>query len=106
MSTRNSPNIAALQAISPRAGDQAIVAGYYAGGDLGGGTFYWEPLSVTAATNAAPIAITTSVSHGYTTGQLVLIAGVAGNTAANGTWTVTITSPTSFTLNGSAGNGA
>ncbi len=34
------------------------------------------------------------------------IAGVLGNTATNGTWTITVTGATTFTLNASTGNGA
>jgi hypothetical protein len=63
-------------------------------------------LNITAATNASPIAITTSTAHGFLTGQLVNVSGVTGNTAANGTWFITVTGPTTFTLTGSAGNGA
>ena len=64
-------------------------------------------LAVTAATTASPIVVTTqaNVSHGLTTGDRVAIAEVGGNTAANGTFTVTVLSPTSFSLNGSVGNG-
>jgi hypothetical protein len=36
----------------------------------------------------------------------VAISGVTGNTAANGTFTVTVINTTNFTLNGTAGNGA
>ena len=61
---------------------------------------------VTGASDAAPIEITTATPHGYQEGQQVSVAGVLGNTAANGTFTITVTGPTSFTLNGSAGNGA
>ena len=61
-------------------------------------------VTITGASYAAPIAITTASPHGYQTGQQVTITGVAGNTAANGTFTITVTSPTSFTLNGSVGN--
>lgn len=61
--------------------------------------------TITAASNASPIAITTAQPHGYQTGQQVSIAGAFGNTAANGTFTITVTGPASFTLNGSAGNG-
>ena len=61
--------------------------------------------SVAGATNASPIAVTGS-AHGLATGDRVAVAGVLGNTAANGTFTVTVTSPTAFTLDGSAGNGA
>lgn len=62
--------------------------------------------TITGASNASPIAITTAGPHGYQTGMQVTIAGALGNTAANGTFTITVTSPTSFTLNGSNGNGA
>jgi hypothetical protein len=58
---------------------------------------------ITGATNAAPISITTTNPHNLTTGQVVIVTGVQGNTAANGTWTVTMSSPTMFTLNGSDG---
>lgn len=61
--------------------------------------------SVTAATNAAPIQIT-SASHGLTTGARITITGVAGNTAANGTFTITKVNDNAFTLDSSTGNGA
>lgn len=61
--------------------------------------------AITGATNATPIKIT-ATNHGYKSGQKTTIAGVGGNTAANGTWTVTIIDPDNFTLDGSAGNGA
>lgn len=62
--------------------------------------------SVSAATNASPIQITTSATNTLVTGQIVAISGVGGNTAANGTFTVTVLNNTQFTLNGSTGNGA
>lgn len=62
--------------------------------------------TVSGATNASPIVITTAANHGLTTGQTVIIAGVVGNTAANGSWTITVTSPTQFSLTGSTGNAA
>lgn len=68
------------------------------GNDFGG--------SVMAASNASPIEITTGFAHGRTTGDSVTIAGVTGNTAANGTWTITVTGATTFTLDGSTGSGA
>lgn len=61
--------------------------------------------SVSAATNASPIQITTSTTNTLVTGQNITINGVGGNTAANGTWTVTVINNTQFTLNGSTGNG-
>lgn len=63
-------------------------------------------IAITAATNASPIAISTTTNHFLTTGELLQIANVDGNTAANGTWTVTVTGNQSFTLNGSTGNAA
>ena len=60
--------------------------------------------SISGATNATPIEITVS-AHGYSTGDTVVITGVVGNTAANGTWEITSTGANTFTLDNSAGNG-
>lgn len=62
-------------------------------------------LSVTGATNASPIVITTA-AHGLSTGDVVTIASVGGNTAANGTFRITVVSSTTFQLDGSTGNGS
>jgi hypothetical protein len=62
--------------------------------------------SVSAATNASPIQITTSTTNTLVTGQMVTISGVGGNLAANKTYTVTVLNNTQFTLDGSTGNGA
>jgi hypothetical protein len=43
--------------------------------------------------------------HGLSTGQRTVLAGIQGNTAANGSQTITVTDATHFTLNGSSGNG-
>ena len=56
-------------------------------------------------TNATPIVCTTATAHGYSTGDVVVVRAVTGNTNANGTWTITVTSSTSFELDGSSGNG-
>jgi hypothetical protein len=61
--------------------------------------------SITAATNATPIAITIP-NHGLQTNWKVTITGVLGNTAANGTFVITRTGANTFTLNTSVGNGA
>ncbi len=61
--------------------------------------------SVAAATNASPIQITSSASHGMVTGDDVVIAFCVGNTAANGYWKITKIDNTHFTLDGSTGNG-
>jgi len=58
-----------------------------------------------AVTNTSPIRIRTAANHGLNTGDQAIISGVAGNTAANGRWTITRIDNTRFTLNGSAGNG-
>lgn len=72
-------------------------------------------LSVTAATNATPIVVTTGASHNLSDGNQVVISGVVGNTAANGTFYVKVTgfSVTTFALysdsgltNAVAGSGA
>ena len=60
--------------------------------------------SITAASNASPIVITTSAAHNLTSGDLVDITSVGGNTAANGTWAATVISGTTFSLYGSTGN--
>ena len=53
--------------------------------------------SITDATNAVPIVIT-SASHGLTTGATVKITGVEGNEAANGNWVITVTGTDTFTF--------
>lgn len=63
-------------------------------------------LTVSSATNASPIVVTTSLTHGLANGDTVTIQGATGNTAANGTWTVANRTTTTFELAGSTGNGA
>jgi hypothetical protein len=62
-------------------------------------------LTVAGATNASPIAIFVAAPQYLQTGMQVSISGVLGNTAANGTFTITAVKPSMFTLNGSTGNG-
>lgn len=71
-----------------------------------GSGYRFAGLKVVGATNTSPIAVTTSSQHTLETGDKVYLSGVGGNTASNGYWTVTATGPQTFTLNGSAGNGA
>jgi len=61
---------------------------------------------VSGASNTTPIEVATPIPHGLETGEQVAIQGVTGNTAANGWWTITVRTPTTFALDGSAGNGA
>ena len=62
-------------------------------------------IPITGASNASPITITTASPNALVNGAQVGISGVEGNTSANGTFIITAVSPTSFTLNGSTGNG-
>lgn len=61
--------------------------------------------AITGATQATPIVVT-SAGHGLATNQGVVISGVGGNTAANGTWIVTFIDANTFSLNASVGNAA
>lgn len=63
---------------------------------------------ISDASNAAPIEITTTRDHGLSTGAVVVITNVGGNTAANNTvpiptWTITKTADNKFTLDTSDG---
>lgn len=73
--------------------------------------------TITAATNASPIVITTSSNHNFLSADLISINGVGGNTNANSgsgvaggpginqsSWTIQVLSPTTFSLIGSTGN--
>lgn len=74
----------------------------------GGVPFIQSPLvapTISAATNATPI-VCTIAAHGFTTGQDVFNSGATGNTAVNGTFTITVLSANTFELDGSVGNGA
>jgi hypothetical protein len=124
MAVSSRSNVAGLQShpapISK--GDVVVVEGYYASGDGGGGEMVFEGTpppagaqiagavaavsAVNGAINAAPIVISTGQPHGFVTGQSVLISGVNGNAAANGTWIVTVANSTQFSLDGSFGSGA
>lgn len=65
-----------------------------------------QNVNITGATNASPIVVT-AVAHGFVNGALVTVTGVLGNTAANGTWLITVDAakPNEFNLFGSTGNG-
>jgi hypothetical protein len=62
-------------------------------------------VNITAATNATPIVVTTASPHGIPLNSVV-IAGVTGNTGANGVWVVQALTTTTVRLRGSIGNGA
>lgn len=64
-------------------------------------------IKVVGATNASPIQITLeAAAPQLKTGDEVVVSGVGGNTAANGTFVWTRITDTIGTLNGSAGNAA
>lgn len=64
------------------------------------------PLTITNATNATPIVVT-SASHGYSNGDIVFIQGVLGNTAANGgPYQIANVATNTFELVDSVGNAA
>lgn len=61
--------------------------------------------AITAASNAAPIVVTSN-GHGLSNNDLVGIINVGGNTAANGIWSVQNITANTFELEGSTGSGA
>ena len=62
--------------------------------DLTGST-----LAVTGITQANPGVVTTNLNHGFTTGQVINIAGVVGMTAVNNTQlTITVLTQTTFSI--------
>jgi hypothetical protein len=64
-----------------------------------------QNLAVGYASWTSPISIGTVAPHNLSTGQRAILAGVKGNTAANGDQTIAVTDTTHFTLNGTSGNG-
>jgi hypothetical protein len=55
------------------------------------------PQAVTSSTDATPIVVT-KASHGYSTGDLVMINGHTTNIAANGIYKITVLSSSTFSL--------
>lgn len=60
---------------------------------------------VSGSTNATPIVITLAAGHGLKNGDRLALAGITGNTNANGEWTLSNVTGTTATLTGSVGNG-
>lgn len=78
---------------------------------MGAKVIYGTPKTITDATNATPIVITTSAAHGLKTGDHAIQTNVGGNTAANGSFAITFVSSTAYSLQtldhvDVAGNGA
>lgn len=57
-----------------------------------------NPVAIQSSTNANPIVVTTAAVHGLSTGNVVVIAGHLVNTAANGAWTATVLTTTTFSI--------
>lgn len=64
-----------------------------------------DMILITGATNATPIVITVAANSGLKTGDRLAVAGITGNTGANGEWTLEAVTATTFKLLGSVGNG-
>lgn len=60
--------------------------------------------AVVDATNSTPIVITCP-SHGFSTGDIINISNVSGNTAANGIWAIIAIDGDTFSLVNSVGSG-
>lgn len=63
-------------------------------------------ITITGATNATPIVVTLGATSGLKDADRIAVAGITGNTAANGEWSLKMLSPTTAQLVGSVGNGA
>jgi hypothetical protein len=61
--------------------------------------------TITAATAADPVVITTSGAHGYSLGEVVLIEGIVGMTELNDRWFTVGTVPTTTTFELAGENG-
>ena len=70
-----------------------------------GSASFMDTGTVTGASNAAPIVITSS-GHHLSTGMKVTTEDIGGNTAANATTTIIVLTSDTFSLDGTTGNGA
>lgn len=64
-----------------------------------------DALTVSGSTNATPIVITLGAGHGLKDDDRIALAGITGNTSANGEWSLQFTGTNTARLLGSAGNG-
>ncbi len=79
------------------ANNGAWTAGGVATGILSGSII---PNNITSVSTTSPFTITTELPHGFQTGMQVVIDDVTADPNANGTFTITVASRTSLTLNG------
>ncbi len=55
-------------------------------------------MSVSAISKVSAAVVTTTLNHGLVSGNTTTISGALGMTGANGTWTVTVLTPTTFSI--------
>lgn len=55
---------------------------------------------ISGVTPGTPCGINTAIGHGYASGDQILIGGASGITSINGVFTITVTGPNNYTLNG------
>lgn len=84
-------------------------ATYTSGGTVNGvyagfGYVSVDTFAISNASNATPIVITSVPAHRLVSGQIVTISGVGGNTNANGTFSVVVSSTTQFSLYSTSSN--
>lgn len=72
---------------------------------LGSSATTAQGINVSSSTNATPIVITLAAGHGLKDGDRIALAGITGNTNANGEWTLRSVTSTTAILDGSSGNG-
>ncbi|MBU9812389.1 baseplate J/gp47 family protein [Rahnella sp. SL6] len=80
-------------------GDVFSMAGaiYKSAGDIS--RLKGATINVTGITNASPGVVTTDITHGYTTGQIIQINGLTGITGINGlSLTATVLGPNTFSI--------
>lgn len=62
--------------------------------------------TVAAASFTTPVVLTSAAPHGLVSGDQVVVSDVRGNLGANGTFFITVSSLTTFSLDGSVGSAA
>lgn len=62
-------------------------------------------IPISSTDTSTPIVVTTAAAHGLTGTAEGTIGAVSGSSAPWGNWFITVTGPTTFTLNGSASDG-
>jgi hypothetical protein len=59
---------------------------------------WFAPVEIASSTGANPVVVTTTAAHGYVNGDVVEIIGHLVNTQANGVWSVTNLTSTTFSI--------